>query len=234
MMSASFFLRPLFGGAAAAVLALASGCASETLFQSQFNSNAVGAPPAHVQAVGTIDVSGAPGSVLVVDPPPGASEHWVRISRGGDAQAPITEMPCTFAKFEGDGTYSLLVAMFIPSGSGLATVEFDTGPQAGPPNAQFLHLDFMQNGTVRMDDNPGVTWGSYPHDQFFTLAVTLDIGATTVAHMSLLGTGTSGTFDYNVPGGSLAHQIGVVKFWMGFPWTGSFDVTDILVTKRTS
>lgn len=238
MTYSMLLVRVLMAGS----VALLGGCASETLFESQFNNDAIGGPPAHNQATGTLTTTGAPGGVVVVGPVPGSksNEHWVKISRTGDKNtAPITEMPCTFAKFEGDGTYTLLAALFIPSKdaqgqpTGLATVEFDTSPVGSPANAQFLHLDFMQNGTVRMDDGP-VTWGTFPHDQFFTLAVTLDIGASTVAHMSLFGTGASGQQDYNVPLGNIAHQIGGVKFWMGFPWLGSFDVTDILVTKKTS
>jgi hypothetical protein len=216
-----------------ALLALMSGCASETLFQSQFNANGIGAPPAATQAVGTLVLGGAPGSIIVVNPPPGATEQWVRISRNGD-QAPITSMQGNFSKAAGDGTYTMLAALFIPGGSGLATVEFDTSPSGSPANAQFLHMDFMQDGTVRMDDDAGVTWGSYPHDQYFTLIVTLDVGATTTAHLSMLGNGATGTLDYHVPLGSLAHQIGAVKFWMGYPWQGSFDVTDILVTRKTN
>jgi hypothetical protein len=33
-------------------------------------------------------------------------------------------MRCDFSESRGDGTYSLLCSLFIPSGSGLATVEF--------------------------------------------------------------------------------------------------------------
>jgi hypothetical protein len=52
-----------------------------------------------------------------------------------------------------------------------------------------------------------------------------------VAHISLFGTGASGEKDYDVTTpASLAHQVGAVKFWMGFPWTGSFDVTNIHVS----
>jgi hypothetical protein len=216
------------------VLVLATGCSSVTLFQSAFNSNAVGAPPPHVQATGTIDVAGASNSVLVVNPPPGTNEHWVKISRVGD-QAPITTMQCNFSALRGPGTYTLAAAMFIPKGSGLATIEFDTSPAGAPPNFGFLHLDFLQDGTVRMDDNPAQVWGTYQHDQSFDVFVTLDITATTaVAHLSLIGSGASGTKDYNVPLGQLANQLGAVKIWMGFPWQGSFDITDILVTKRTN
>ena len=225
---------PLTTIAATVVLALTTGCSSVTLFQSNFNSDAVGAAPPHAQATGTIDVGGAPGSVLVVNPPPGASGHWAKISRTGD-EAPITTMLCNFAAVKGPGTYTLAAAMFIPGGSGLATIEFDTSPSGAPPNTGFLHLDFMQDGTVRMDDNPAEVWGTYRHNQSFDVFVTLDITATTaVAHMSLIGSGTSGTKDYTVPLGKFANQLGAVKFWMGFPWQGSFDVTDIIVTKRKS
>ncbi|HUD81855.1 MAG TPA: hypothetical protein VMQ67_00065 [Candidatus Saccharimonadales bacterium] len=215
-------------------VALTAGCSSVTLFQSNFNSDAVGSPPPHAQATGTIDVAGATNSVLVVNSPPGATEQWAKISRSGD-QAPISTMLCNFSSLKGPGTYSLVAAAFIPKGSGLATIEFDTSPAGAPPNTGFMHLDFMQNGTVRMDDDPAQVWGNFAHDQSFDVFVTLDITATTaVAHMSLIGSGASGTKDYNVPLGQFANQLGAVKIWMGFPWQGSFDVTDVIVTKRTN
>jgi hypothetical protein len=228
-------LRPLAIMTAAAASALTTGCSSVTLFQSAFNSNAVGVVPAHVQATGTIDVAGVPGGVLVVDPPPGANEHWAKISRTSGPQSPISSMFCNFSAVKGPGTYSLAAAMFIPSGSGLATVEFMTSPSGSPPNIGFLHLDFMEDGTVRLDDDPGQIWGSYQHDKSFDLFVTLDITATTaIAHLSLIGSGTSSSKDYTVPLGKFAHQIGAVNVWMGSPWGGSFDITDIIVTKRTN
>jgi hypothetical protein len=215
-------------------VALTAGCSSVTLFQSNFNSDAVGSPPPHAQATGTIDVAGATNSVLVVNSPPGATEQWAKISRNGD-QAPISTMLCNFSALKGPGTYSLVVAAFIPKGSGLATIEFDTSPAGAPPNTGFMHLDFLQNGTVRMDDDPAQVWGKFAHDQSFDVFVTLDITATTaVAHLSLVGSGASGTKDYNVPLGQFANQLGAVKIWMGFPWQGSFDVTDILVTKHAN
>src|ERR1700758_1136946 len=138
--------------------ALFGGCASETLFQSSFNSNAIGAPPAATQAVGTVQVSGAPSSVVIVGPVPNSNERWVQISRASVAnnQAPISVMQGNFAKTYPDGSYGFLGALFIASGSGLASVEFDTSPFGSPASTSFLHLDFLQNGTVRFDDNPGV------------------------------------------------------------------------------
>src|SRR5579862_498364 len=184
---------------AAGVLLLLAGCASETLFQSSFNSNAVGSPPSPTQAVGTVQVSGDPGSVVIVGPVPNSSENWVKITRASAAnnQAAISVLQGNFSKTYPGGTYGFLGAIFIPSGSGLASVEFDTSPFALPPSTSFLHLDFLESGMVRFDDDPGVTFGTFPHDQFFTLSVGMDITSTTaVAHVTLFGTGTSGgTFD---------------------------------------
>jgi hypothetical protein len=219
--------------AAAGTLFALGGCGPETLFQSSFSSSAVGSPPSPTQQVGTVTFSGDPGSVLIVRPVPGSSENWVQISRAGK-QSAISTLQGNLAKTYPDGTYGFLGAIFIPSGSGLASVEFDTGPFGAPPSTSFLHLDFLQNGTVRFDDDPGATFGTFPHDKFFTLSVAMDVTATTaVAHVTLLGTGTSGgTFDYTIKQPGFARQYGAIRLWMGFPWTGSFDMTDLLVTRK--
>jgi hypothetical protein len=61
--------------------------------------------------------------------------------------------------------------------------------------------------------------------------VKLDVfSVCTVAHMTLFGTGASGSLDYRVPLSNLAPQIGALKVWMGFPWGGTFKATDLLVT----
>jgi hypothetical protein len=240
-VSRNMVLRRLLGtgllrlvyAASAALTTAAVGCSSETLFQSSFNSNTVGAPPAHAQAVGTIRIAGPPGSVVIVGPVPNSSENWVRISRTAGPAVPVTTMECDFSQSGGDGSYGFLAVLFIPTGSGLATVEFDTTPHGSPAAAGFLHLDFLQNNTVRINDDPKLTFGKFPRDQFFTLSVSLDIAASSaVAHMTLLGSGTSGSMDYAIPLLNLARQYGAIKLWMGFPWSGSFDATDIIVTRR--
>jgi hypothetical protein len=222
--------------AAAAALLAVGGCSSQTLFQSSFSTNPVGAPPSPTQATGTVQVSGAPGSVVIVGPVPSSSENWVKISRASLANntAPISTMQGNFAKTFSDGTYGFLGAFFIPSGSGLATVEFDTSASGAPASTGFLHLDFLQNNTVRVDDDPSVTFGSFPRDKFFTLSVTMEITSTSAqAHMTLFGTGTSGgTFDYAIKQPNFARQYGAIKLWMGYPWTGSFDATDLIVTRK--
>jgi hypothetical protein len=210
-----------------------AGCVSgtTTLFQSGFNSNSIGAPPAAIQTTGTVQVFGPPGSVVISGPPPQANGNWLAVSRVAGPAAPIAGMEGDFARHPGVGTYSFLGVLYIPKGTGAATIEFDTSPQTSPPVAQFLHLDFLPNDTVRVDDNGQAVFGSFQHDQFFTLSVKLDVfSVCTVAHMTLFGTGASGSLDYRVPLSNLAPQIGALKVWMGFPWGGTFKATDLLVT----
>ncbi|HWZ97291.1 MAG TPA: hypothetical protein VN025_05980 [Candidatus Dormibacteraeota bacterium] len=225
------------------LMMLLTGCGATTVFQSSFDSNTVGAPPSHNQSTGTIDVSSGPGAtVTIVSPPPNATGNWAQIQRIGGPETPLPAMQCNLAQSPQDGTYGLLAVLYIPSGSGLATVEFDTSAQSGPPSQGFLHLDFgdftlnnaVHKNTVRINDDSGTLFGSFPRDQFFTLAVTLVISSSTAtAHMSLYGNGASGNLDFNnITPLPLARQFGEVKFYIGFPWNGHFDATNIIVTRK--
>ena len=215
----------------ATLVLLLSGCGT-TVFQSGFNSNTVGAPPSPTQLTGTIQVGGDASSVLIAGPPPNSTGNWAQIQRTAQQES-VSTMTCTFSKFLGNGTYSLTASLFIPSGSGLATVSFGTGPQGAPPYIDFLHFDFMQNNTVRINDDGKTAFGTFPRDQVFSITVSLNItGSNATAHMQLFGTGASGSADYNVTPLALAQQLGDVKFWMGYPWAGSFKVTNIVVVKQ--
>lgn len=233
-------------GAARALCAIVAslalgGCASETIFQSSFNTQAPGAVPSATQAVGTAQVAGDPGSVVIAGPVPGSSENWVKIGRTNAQQSAVAKFIGNTSKTPGAGTYNFLGALFIPSGKDVdATVEFDTSTHGQPASTAFLHLDFASNkdgqNVVRIDDDPNNTWGTFPRDQFFTLSVNLEITTSSaVAHMALFGTGTSGTKDFTIPApfNNFAQQFGQIQVYMGFPWTGSFDATDLLVTHRT-
>jgi hypothetical protein len=227
--------RMLAGMATAAGLVLLGGCASETLFRSSFNSQAPGQVPSTTQTVGTANVSADPGGVIIDGPVPGSSENWVRIGRTNAQHSAIAVFQGDFAKTYPAGTYNFLGALFIPSGTGLASVEFDTGPSGGPPSTSFLHLDFTTDNNVRINDDPDNTWGIFPRNQVFTLSVSLEVTSTSaIAHMALFGTGASGTRDFTIPApfSNFARQFGAIKVWMGFPWSGSFDATDLIVTRR--
>lgn len=164
-------------------------------------------------------------------PPPGATTNWVEISHP-NANSPQTALQGKFNSPHGDGTYGLLAVMFIPTGSGVITLQFEP-VQNGPSSyTNFLHLDFMPNNTVRIDDS-STTFGTFPRDQFFTISVNLKISPTSAtAQMQLFGTGASGNLDYNLqpPFINLARQIGGIRFWMGAQHAGTFKVDDIVVS----
>ena len=226
------FLLVLVGGF------LLSGCASEILFRSSFNQEPVGAPPSPNQRVGTITITGTPGNVVIVAPPENpAGGNWVKISRTPGQGNPANTMVCHLTPFRGDGKYSLVAVVFIPKGSGLATVEFATVPLAGQGNFSFFHLDFLETDNLRINDDNSQVFGSFPRDKMFSLAVTMDITASSAtATVQLLGAASGAKESINLvrPGFplSLPRQFGAVKVSMGFNWGGFFDVTEIIVTRK--
>src|SRR5205823_11118791 len=53
------------------------------------------------------------------------------------------------------GTYTFSTILFIPSGSGPATIRFESQEVVSPDlPTVFLHLDFMPDNRVRIDDDP--------------------------------------------------------------------------------
>ncbi len=216
----------------ALALTILGGCQSATVFQSNFNSTPVGQPPASAQATGTASVFGATGSVTVVGSPVQAGgDHWLKVSRANNS-APISGMLGTLAAQPG-GQYNFLCAMFIPTGSGVATLSFEPVPQPQPGGmVDFLHLDFMQDNRVRINDVRASEFGSFPRDTPFDVAVTLNTTASPpTAHIALIGSGASGSADSTITAPAFfAQQFGAVRVWMGYPWTGHFNSADLLVT----
>jgi hypothetical protein len=88
---------------------------------------------------------------------------------------------------------------------------------------------------VRLDDNESTIFGQFPRNQVFLVQVTLNINGTSPnAHIILSGAGASGEADRNVipPLIPQALQFGTVRIWMGFPHTGAFQATNILVQRK--
>jgi len=218
-------------------ITLLVSCKTETLFKSDFSATVDNQLPAHQQPVGTINASGLGGSVVVVPSPVVTGGKWVKISRIADPST-ITVMQCDFNKQAGTGLYNFSAIMFIPSGNtGPASVQFESFNQPIGTLTSFLHLDFMTDNSIRIDDRDGTNFGHYPKDSAFIVQVTININATApTAHIVLAGAGASGITDYNIlsPFIGLAQSFGAVRFWMGFPWVGSFDATTILVTRRNN
>ena len=220
-----FFLGSLLG---------LGGCASQTLFNANFNADTIGSAPSTTQTVGTVSLDVGSGTVKVVAAPSGTSSNWVQINHPS-APSPQTAMRGDFSQFKGDGTYNFLAAVYIPTGTGVVTLQFEPFGQPASSYTNFLHLDFMQNNTVRIDDKSNVVFGSFPRDKYFTVLVTLTITPTgATANMELLGNGASGTLTYpvNPEWLNIAREFGAVRFWMGYQFTGSFEADDILVLYR--
>jgi hypothetical protein len=215
-----------------AILLLA-GCSSETLFRSDFSPTPVGDPPSTTQAVGTANIIG-PGVIVVQAPPEAApSGKWVQITRNPN--------PTTTPGFQGvltreagDGVYTFSATLYMPTNTtGPTSLSFDTRNQGN--FAGFLHLDFMANNTVRVDDGQnGDDFGNFPRDKPFGVQVTLTINDTPSAHIVLFGDGTSGITDRTIltPYRQDAHRFNAVRVWIGFPNSGTIDATNLVVTKR--
>jgi hypothetical protein len=228
-----YIYRPIVYMTFAASVVMSAGCASTVIFQDNFNSNPLHAAPAVAQTVGTTSVFGDPGGAVIVELT-SASGHWLQIAKQN--QNAIAGMGANFSTVPGNGTYGFLGALYIPKGSGAATVAFNT-PQPVPEGSgllqQLMHLDFMPNNVVRIDDNPATEFGRFPNDATFTLSVKLDVySACAVAHITLLGGNASGSADYRLvpPPGVPPQQFAVMQFYMGTPWTGAFDASNLSVT----
>jgi hypothetical protein len=216
-----------------AALFLVAGCNSETLFQSDFDPTAKGQPPAVMQAVGTAATFGPPGSVVVIDPVIPMSDKWVQISRptGGD----VVGLQGKLSASPGDSVYTFAATMFMTPDSGVATIQFETASNPVSSLDSFLHVDLMENNQIRIDDNEATRFGSFPRNQPFIIQVTLDINASSsTAHIALGGAGASGTADHTIlpPFQAMSRQFGAIRVWQGFPHTGAFDATNIVVTRR--
>src|ERR1041384_325738 len=231
----------LFWGALLA-LVVTTGCKQQTLFESNFDTTTVNQSPSATQKVGTATFDGGAGSVLVVAAPPYSSPptKWLRISRAatspGSQPAPLTMFQGNMTSAPGNGKYTFSTLMFMPTGTNnVASIQFGTLNQPLTSFSGFLHIDFLQNNRIRIDDDESTVFGTFPRNKPFMVQVTLDISDTAAkAHIVLAGAGTEGTADRNVIPAlrPMAQQFGSVRIWMGFPWTGEFDAANVLVTRN--
>lgn len=199
----------------------------ETLFRSNFDPTPAGQPPAPIQDVGTAHIDGPAGSVIVIAPPVLPSGKWVRISR--PAGPSVAGFQGVSSNVRGDGVYTFAATLFLTPASGIASISFETAV-----SQEFLHLDFMPDNRVRIDDTAGTEFGAFPRDQPFLVQVTLNINASaSTVQVVLAGAGASGEQDYTVlsPFQPLSRSFGAVRVWQGFPNTGAFDATNIVVTR---
>jgi hypothetical protein len=219
-----------------AMVCLGATCDVETIFSATFEADATGAPPATAQTVGTVRVEKGAGSVIVVPSPVpvSGSDKWVRISHP-TAITPETSFLIDATRTPGNGTTSLLGTMMIPNpgprpnpnvARALATVQFESALPGGQ-SAAFMHLDFMDTGTIRIDDSPSSSFGTFPFGQPFTLAVSNQVTpSNATAHISLLSPAT-GEVDHPISFVSTARRFNSVRFWVGFQFASTFFVDDL-------
>ena len=220
----------------ALLLSLAS-CQSTTVLLANFNAEPAGAPPAPNQPTGTTQFldGGSGGSVRVAPSPDPAVKNNGCLITHPTSNADQTILRAQFASFPGPGKYGLLAAVFIPSGTGAVTLSLESFNGSINQPLEFLHLDFMPQNNVRINDVDADRFGTFPRDRTFVVSITVDTTASPFkATISLTGAGgtASGSKDVTLP--SLAAQFGAVRFFMGFPHTGSFFFDDVLVTRRNS
>lgn len=207
-------------------LGLSSSCnpSAVTVFQATFNNDTIGSPPAVNQDVGTLTFNAGAGRIKVVNTPVAGitSTKWVQITE--DA------LRCDFARVDGPGNYGFLGSIVIPhTTTGIVSLAFQPDFDQ---QVEFMHLDFMPEGDVRIDD--GARFGQYPKDGNFTVNVKLSItNANATAEITLFGTGASGHTTANVNQQLMlpARRFGAIKFFMGDQQHGTFFVKDIIVTR---
>jgi hypothetical protein len=210
-------------------LVLLGGCAAGTLPSAHPGGDATGTG----RTTGLISFDEASGTVRVLAPPPGGSSPWMPV-RSPTTPSPRSAVLGNFSQFRGDGTYTLTAAVLIPRDAGVVTLQFEPFGHGQAIYGNFLHLDFMPNNTVRVDDKNSVVFGSFPRDQVFVVLVTLNLSTTsTTPHFGILGAGASGSLDYTVDPAlqSVARQFGAVRFWTGSRHTGSFTADDVLAAR---
>jgi hypothetical protein len=217
-------------------LLVVSGCRGEILFQSNFDPTPVNQPPAAAQQVGTASIHGSAGSVIVIAPPVTPSGKWVQIGRL-TAGSDIAGFQGNFPAMAGEGEYTFTTTVFMPTGSGVATIQFERFGQPVNDVGGFLHLDLMPDNRVRIDDDDPSTFGAFPRDKPFIVQVSLDITpSSSSARVVLSGEGASGTADRAIPPPfhNMARQFGAIRLWMGFPHIGKFDATNVVVRRKRS
>ncbi len=218
------------------ILLVLSVACNTTVLLANFNNDTVGSPPSTTQSTGTVTLETGPGSLTVVAAPNTdlPSNKWCRITHTTSGGALQTKLIGNFTRF-GTGDYGMLASLHIPRGAGVVTVGFEASSQSPLPFGQFLHLDFMPEGDVRIDDS-NVRFGHFTRDRNFVLSVHLIITETSAkAEITLIGgSEATGNLTVDVPGNvlRLAQNFGAVAFEVGSLHNATFFVDDVIVTRK--
>ncbi|GEM_PF-6444870 len=168
--------------ALAAVLAV-GGCTStsEILLSAQFENQALTDSLTIDHPIGQFR-AGDFGNVWVVAGPSGTTGHWLQLVQWKRLEPPAKARG-VFAAYRGDGHYLFTMRLVIPNGSA-ASVSFQSSNAFNPTS--FVTVAFPSSGYLFTQDGVGIV-GRFPHDQPFSVAVNVTIGATSSATVTLLG-----------------------------------------------
>ena len=156
-----------------------TGCGTETLLSASFNQDPTALPPAFQQTVGTALVLAGTGRVEVTVSPIGeADQHWALIQHPEFND--VTALRCRFNALGGVGQFTCSTRLYIPAGArgGTPTVSFESFNQGLGDLQSFLHLDFLENGEVRVNDDGNLIAGTYQRAQLISILVALTIADT--------------------------------------------------------
>lgn len=146
-----------------------AACNSDLLLRARFNGEAAGQPPAMKQEAGTVKVVGNDDSVQVVASPPAVSptsQGWARIE-GAEASL-IVQCTRTF----GVGRWDIVASVYIPSGTGTATMRLEALVPETSGADYLTRLDFLPDGKVYADDQKTAV-DEFPHDRPFLVLIRL-------------------------------------------------------------
>ena len=194
-----------------------AGCNTETLLDATFDTEPLGGPPAAAQPTGTVSAFTDAGLIAVAaSRTPTSTDHCVRMANtGGAPSRALTSLQCNFARFAGDGEYTIAMTLGIPYACRLS-LQLEAFRQSIFSSFNFLRIDFA-SGRVRINGETtpfGTLTGELLH--VFSLFITMTIapsGAT--ARLSLVGE-ASGSHDVTVEPRllGLARQFGALKFFL--------------------
>jgi hypothetical protein len=212
-------------------VSLLAGCATPTLFRSNFDTSDVGAAPTGAQFRGTLALVGPAGSAQVINPPDGSSGNWLQ---AGSGQAP-SGIIGRFTAQPAPGVFHFASVLDLPAGAGTGAITFNAAQSAGqasPP--AFLTLQFLPNDRVQINNDPATTFGGFARNTPFQVLVTLDTAAARpTAHIVLAGAGASGSADTTIADATLAQRFDSVAVLAAANTPTTIAATNIAVTGPT-
>jgi hypothetical protein len=170
----------------ASLACLGCGEETETLFLANFEGQPKGQPAAQV---GTLRI-GLFDRVRVVDSSAldfKDAGQWLELTGHTEPNTVGSYLHNVFVRRAGEGRYLVTAILFIPEWS-VAELGLADRPRSNLFNNPFLWLKFPTDGAMRHPPVTGGVWGRFPHGKRFTVAVNLNLGATSgTAKITLLG-----------------------------------------------